>query len=69
MTYYIKRSYHVLYNKSDVMEMQEDLFHIYISLNQTLQLESCTSELVKLKVNNSLVHDSGCRVRFNEKKM
>ena len=51
------------------MEMQEDLFHIYISLNQTLQLESCTSELVKLKVNNSLVHDSGCRVRFNEKKM
>ena len=67
MTYYIKRSYHVVYNKSDVMEMQEDLFHIYISLNQTLQLESCTSELAQLKVNNSLEHDSGCRVRFKEK--
>ena len=67
MTYYIKRSYHVHYIKSDVTEMQEDLFHIYFSLNQTLQLESCTSELVKLKEYNSLVHDSGCGVRFKEK--
>ena len=57
----------VHYNKSDVTKIQIDLFHMYFSLNQTLQLESCTSELVKLKVNNSLVHDSGCRVRFKEK--
>ena len=61
MTYYIKKAYHVHYNKSDVTEMQEDLFHIYFSLNLTLQPESCTSELFTFSFTNSLVHDSSCR--------